>query len=348
MVAELWGSFEKRHNTEPIRSDVHVVEEGVVERPPAPVVRIMLPLVTGVAHPNNYGIVNLERNSVHTSISRATLKHRLYAKYFLLGMLDVASRPALRRRRTLRVSRSTGTGGILLCGDSGAGKSTLSYACARSGWTYICDDGFFLQNCGCDGRVGTGDCYHVRFRPSAAELFPEIQGLDITPRATGKPSIELSTSPMSHVRAQSTHIDFMVFLNRRAGETPELRPYSADVARQWMRQGLYGSPESLAVQYQTIEHLLSAEVFELRQHRLGLGCRPNADIGTGGPRWWLCSSHNQARRRQPPSGGIPLPGFGSRNGQVAAFGVFYGRIFDAGFAVYFFSLQSVSAGLSLQ
>ena len=31
-----------------------------------------------------------------------------------------------------------------------------------------------------------------------------------------------------------------------------------------MRQGLYGSPELLAVQYQTIERLLTADVFELR------------------------------------------------------------------------------------
>ena len=31
-----------------------------------------------------------------------------------------------------------------------------------------------------------------------------------------------------------------------------------------MRQALYGSPESLAVQYEAIDHLLKAEVFELR------------------------------------------------------------------------------------
>jgi hypothetical protein len=60
----------------------------------------------------------------------------------------------------------------------------------------------------------------------------------------------------------------MVFLNRRAGETHELRPYSADVARQWMRQGLYGSPESLAAQYRTIDRLLTAEVLELRYTEL--------------------------------------------------------------------------------
>ena len=28
LMAELWGNFEKQHDTEPIRSDVHVVEEG--------------------------------------------------------------------------------------------------------------------------------------------------------------------------------------------------------------------------------------------------------------------------------------------------------------------------------
>ena len=122
----------------------------------------------------------------------------------------------------------------------------------------------YLKNCG-SGRVGTGNCHHVRFRPSAAELFPELQGWTLRrgPRANRRSSFP--TGPMSHVtRAQSTHIDFIVFLNRRAGGAPELRPYRADVARQWMRQGLYGSPESLAAQYGTIERLLTAEVFELR------------------------------------------------------------------------------------
>jgi hypothetical protein len=263
LMAELWGSFEKQHNTEPIRSDVHVVEEGAAECPPATVFRMMWPLVTAVADANNYSIVNLEQNRVKTSISRATLQHRLYAKYFLLGTPGcciATSFTTAIHSACVALDRR----GILLCGDSGAGKSTLSYACARSGWTYVCDDGLYLKNCG-SGRVGTGDCHHVRFRPSAAELFPEVQGLDITPRAAGKPSIELSTAPMSHVtRAQSTHIDLIVFLNRRAGEMPELRPYREDVARQWMRQGLYGSPESLAVQHRTIDRLLTAEVFELR------------------------------------------------------------------------------------
>ena len=63
--------------------------------------------------------------------------------------------------------------------------------------------------------------------------------------------------------AQSAKIDFIVFLNRSSG-APQLQPYRTEVARYFMRQALYGSPESLAVQYEAIEHLLKAEVYELR------------------------------------------------------------------------------------
>jgi hypothetical protein len=111
----------------------------------------------------------------------------------------------------------------------------------------------------------TGNCHQVRFRPSAAELFSEIEGLNPTPRAAGKPSIELLTAPMTDiVCVPIAHVDFLVFLNRRAPGPPELRPYSADVARYFLRQVLYGSPKSLAAQYDSVERLLSAEIFELR------------------------------------------------------------------------------------
>jgi hypothetical protein len=58
-------------------------------------------------------------------------------------------------------------------------------------------------------------------------------------------------------------VDFIVFLNRRAG-TEQLVPYSKDVARQFMRQVLFGPVDSLALQYGAIERLLTAPVFELR------------------------------------------------------------------------------------
>lgn len=261
LMSELWGSFEKQHDTRPIRSDVHVVEEGSAECPPTPGYRIMLPLTIAVADANNYSIVNLEQKLAQISISRATLAHELYVKYFLLGTPVCCIATSLATPVHAACVALDGRG-VLLCGDSGAGKSTLSYACARSGWTYVADDASYLLNSGTK-RIVTGDCYKVRFRPSAAELFPEVRGLQITPRAAGKPSIELPTAPMAHMKlAQSARVDFIVFLNRGEGP-PQLRPYRADVARYFMRQVLYGSSDSLAVQYEAIDHLLRGEIYEL-------------------------------------------------------------------------------------
>jgi hypothetical protein len=114
-------------------------------------------------------------------------------------------------------------------------------------------------------RLVNGNCHHVRFRPSAAKLFPEVEGLEVTPRAAGKPSIEMPTAAMpGMICAPTAQVDFLVFLNRRVPGPPELVSYRKDVARYFMRQVLFGSAESLAAQYAALERLLTAEVFELR------------------------------------------------------------------------------------
>lgn len=259
---ELWGKFEKQHDTEPIRCDVQLIEGNSPECPPEPTYRLMLPLMMFVADPDNYSIVDLERGQSKIVISRAALRHPLYLQYFLLGtpVCCVATRHATPVHAGCVALNGRG---VLLCGDSGAGKSTLSYACARAGWTYVSDDASYLLNGGTK-RLLAGNCHQVRFRPSAADLFPEIAGLEITPRAAGKPSIELPTAPMAEItRGQTARVDYIVFLNRSAG-TEQLVPYRKDVARQFMHQVLYGPADSLALQYRAIERLLTAEVFELR------------------------------------------------------------------------------------
>ena len=260
---ELWGKFTKQHDTEPIRTEVQVVESNATECPPQPTYRYMQPLLMFVADADNYSVIDLESCQTRIVISRAALRHRLYAQYFLLG--SAACSVATRYTTPVHAGCVALDGrGVLFCGDSGAGKSTLSYACARAGWTYVSDDGSLLLNGGTK-RLVTGDCHKVRFRPSAAELFPEIAGLEITPRAAGKPSIELPTDLMTHIAtAQTTRVDFIVFLNRRTTSPQQLVPYRRDVARHFMRQVLYGPAELLAVQYRAIERLLVADVFELR------------------------------------------------------------------------------------
>jgi hypothetical protein len=263
-AAELWSKFEKRHDTQAILVDVNVVESDLTECPPAPAYRLMWPLMVTVADTENYIVSDLVRNWTQMTISQATEKHDLYLRYFFLESA-VGCHIATRHATPVHAGCVALDGrGVLLLGDSGAGKSSLSYACARAGWTYVTDDASYLLNGGM-ARTVTGNCHQVRLRPEAASLFPEIDGLEITPRAAGKPSIELPTAPLPNlVCAQTTRVDFIVFLNRRTTGPTELVPYRRDVARYFMRQILYGSPESLAVQYRAIERLLTAQVLELR------------------------------------------------------------------------------------
>lgn len=264
----LWSIFEKRFDTKPIRVEVHVVEGDSVECPPAPVFRIALPLLINIADTGNYSIMDLEQNTTQVTLSRATLRHRRYLDYFLLGNAPL-SHIATRYATPVHAGCVARNGrGVLLCGDSGAGKSSLSYACGRAGWTYVTDDASYLLNEG-TGHLVTGNCHQVRFRPTAADLFSELEDLEITPRAAGKPSIEMPTVALPRmICAQTAHVDFLVFLNRRDQGPPMLAPYRKDVARHFMRQVLYGLPESLAAQYAALERLLTVEVFELRYRDL--------------------------------------------------------------------------------
>ena len=270
IMEELWGKFEKQHDTEPILADVHVVESSSKECPPAPVYRFIAPLLLGVADGDNYCISDLQRSKSQITISRAALQSKLYAGYFLLG--SPVTHVATRFTTPVHAGCVALDGrGVLLCGDSGAGKSTLSYACARAGWTYVADDGSFVIN-DREDRMVTGDCHHVRFRPTTVELFPELEGLEVTPRAAGKPSIELPTAPMPHMSCtQNAQVDYIVFINRHSGGEQELRPYRKDVSRYAMRQTFYGLPEMRKKHDQTIERLLEAEVFELRYTDLDWG-----------------------------------------------------------------------------
>jgi hypothetical protein len=261
---DLWSIFKKQFDTETIRVDVHVVESDSTECPPTPVCRLMYPLLISVADTDNYRIAHLDRNRTQITISRAAERHCNYLKYFFLGF---APHDHIETRYATPVHAgcvALNGCGVLLCGDSGAGKSSLSYACATAGWTYICDDASDLLNAGRD-RLIIGNCHQVRFRPSAAELFPEIAGLEVTPRAAGKPSIEMPTAYFPEIIcAQTAQVEFLVFLNRRLSSAQKLVPYRKDVARNFMRQVLFGSAESLAAQYAALERLLTAEIFEFR------------------------------------------------------------------------------------
>jgi len=264
----LWSINEHRFDTRRIRVDVHVLDGDSTECPPTPQVRIAAPLLINVADSENYSIANLEELTTQVFVSRGTLRHGAYMEYFLVGSAPLCHIASSHTTPVHGACVACNGRGVLLCGDSGAGKSSLAYACARAGWTYTSDDASFLLN-KADRRTVVGNCHQVRFRPSAIELFPEVEGHVVTPRAAGKPSIEVPTVTMNGVNCSPTaEVDFLVFLNRKASGLPRLSRFSRDAARQSLRQVLYGMPKTIARQGAALERLLAIDVFELRYRDL--------------------------------------------------------------------------------
>lgn len=264
MYSKLWPERAQLYDFATMLCDVYVAPGGPEKCPPNPSYRYQRPIFTSIADGQNHVVVDVERGRTWMSLTTAVLRQRLYLEAFFL-MMPLTTLPVKAVHAACIAWRGQG---IMLCGDSGAGKSTLSYACARAGWDYISDDMCLLV----DGsrRLVAGNSDLVRFRPTAAELFPEIRGLELTPRAAGKPSIELSTFSMSHVkRCEQVRVDFVVFLNRRDSGTPALVSYRKDVARLYMSQGLYGCDQQECRHMQAVDYLLKRDVFELRYSELG-------------------------------------------------------------------------------
>lgn len=271
--ARKWGMFRRRSHDKPIEADIHVIETDWLDCPPEVKCYFMGNVLVMVADTRNVCTVDFPWGRTRMVISSAVLRH---PHYFSQVFLEAAPACQLCTRFATPIHAACVAldgRGVMLCGDSGAGKTSLSYACARAGWQFIADDTSYLLHTECNRRV-IGNCHQVRFRPSAAELFPEIADAEITPRMFGKPSVELPTAPMDHVRAtESAHVDFVVYLNRRHPGSADLVPYSRDLARQYMRSVLFGTAETRIVRHAAIDRLLAAEVLELRYQSLDQAVR---------------------------------------------------------------------------
>ncbi|WP_446742655.1 aldolase [Silvibacterium acidisoli] len=265
----MWGKFRPHFEADMLRTEVVLVDDGSTDCPPEPSHQIFGSWLICVADSRNSVVADLQNGITRITVSRGALRHPLYVQYFLLGLASSCISTCLATPIHAGCVAFNGRG-FLLCGDSGAGKSTLSYACARAGWNYVSDDASYMLSHG-DRRMVSGNPHQVRFRPSAAELFPELLGLAVTPRAAGKPSIELPTAGMPYIKTADTAcIDFMVFLKRRDNGFAEIEPYSADAARLFMRQVLFGPEPTLTAQHAAIERMLGARLVALHYSDLRL------------------------------------------------------------------------------
>jgi hypothetical protein len=268
-AAANWQGFDKLFDIEPMVIRVAVRKTEATECPPAPFPRIQQHLATNVADGDNYSVTDLHRRYSSIWLTEAALAHRSYVSYFFL---ESAAMTLVSTSFTTAVHAACvelNGCGILLCGDSGAGKTSLAYACARNGWTYISDDGSYLVN-NRDDRLVVGNCKQARFRSTATNLFPELQGRNTMKRAqAGKPSIELEIqSRRDIVTSFTSRINHVVFLNRRNVHRQELTRFPTEVARYSMLQVLYSPPEIRQRQVAMIDHLLDDGAHELRYSHL--------------------------------------------------------------------------------
>ena len=260
-----WRLFRPQFSCPPLVVELGVTDDdvAVTELPPAPVCRVRGHLLTHAADARNFVTCDLRNGYSFGWVTSAVVASPLYLRYHLLDAAVYAMISSTRAAALHAACVAPYGRGMMLCGDSGAGKSSLAFAGARAGWTYISDDASYLP-LHLDDRTVVGNSHQIRFRDSGVQLFPELEGRSITPRATGKPSIEVSTFEFPELTiSDSTRIEYIIFLNRRNAANPGLHAFPREIARQWFRQSpLYDA--SSPVHEAALNGLLDARIYELR------------------------------------------------------------------------------------
>jgi hypothetical protein len=272
-AAELsWGTYRCRFDRAPLDVRCFVAETESPACTEPPVFRSQANLLSIVADHENFACLDLANAFSFGWVTSATVQSM---EYFRQCFLDVMIYPLLEVRDliTLHAACVMFLGrGILLAGDSGAGKSSLSYACARSGWTYVSDDASAFIRTASTPEV-IGHPHKFRFREPVGDLFPEFRGLKSTIRAYGKPTIEIRTETLDRMRtADASPIHGIVFLDRAnySSGPPTLIELDKDEA--WRRI----VPSVWAVQTPAFEERLAAlrqllerPIFEMRYRDFG-------------------------------------------------------------------------------
>ena len=261
---ESWGGCKRMFSQPLLQLCVLAGEEGNGLCPPTPIYRGQRNLQSIVADAGNFAVCDRDQGFASAWISRDATAHRSYLRYHFLEPLALSMLSSSYVIPLHAACVELGGKGVLLCGNSGAGKSSLAFACARAGWNFISDDASYLVRQG-SGRIVAGNSQQVRLRPSAVELFPEVRHFGLTPRAAGKPSIEIPTRLLPGINTAShCRVEHIVFLNRCAASGPALAAFPRELAMQWASQSLIATGDNDEGRAASLCILLNAQLSELR------------------------------------------------------------------------------------
>jgi hypothetical protein len=266
---ESWGASILDTTTSAVKVRLGVKQSDATECPPAPSVRTHHHLLSMIADADNFLICDLRQSTAFGWVSTAALRNRKYLRYHFLEAAAMCLLSTSRVTPIHAACVSFADRGFLFCGPSGAGKTTLAYACARAGWTYTSDDASYLLWHASKQRIVRGNAHQVRFRPSAARLFPEIRERDLTPRAEGKPSIEIPTVELAGIiTSADSQVHCILVLDRHESGCAELTPLAPEAVIPLFESSLYPFEEIWQSQLNTVQQLLTAKMYTL--HYSGL------------------------------------------------------------------------------
>ena len=139
--------------------------------------------------------------------------------------------------------------GLLLCGESGAGKSTLAVALSLNGFSYLSDDCTYVSRSAA-GMRAWGVPAPVKLLPDAVSFFPSLRSQTLSLSLNGELAFEVDPSEVFGLSlASSCNPRWLVFLERKEGATPSLKPLSSAHAATRLSSDLEVMPAALLDQY---------------------------------------------------------------------------------------------------
>lgn len=278
---ESWSSFPPLYAERPVSLSLAVTEQDDEPLLTQPRFRTHLHLMSIVGDAHNQVICDFSRGCAAGWISRRVAENTalLRLRYLESSVMTLVVTAHLAPVHSALIARH-GVG-VALCGESFAGKSTLAYACARSGWSFVADDGTFLLRNRTD-RYAVGNPYGIRFREDAKNLFPELAKHRIARRQNGRLGMEVRTSELPVTTARGCSIDHLVFLRRASSGPATMNRFDAGDALRWLhRATAYGPQEVQASQRQAYRRLLDAGIWELHYSDLADAIRLLNGLGDG-------------------------------------------------------------------
>jgi len=262
---ENWKSFHSKFDVAPVQLRIAVRTGSINSCLPPPTCRGQRNLVMFVAGPDDFAVCDLTSGFASCWLLESTVENAAYLRYHFLDAMALLLLEAWHLTPIHAGCVAFQEHGLLLCGDSGAGKSSLSFACARRGWTFVSDDASFLVREG-KSNIVVGNPHHLHFRESATELFTDLKSHRLAPRINGEIAIELTTADVPGIRtATQSHIDWLIFLNRRSSGAPSFRAFSKQRASTLLNQVIcYGEQAVRDAQKLALTGLVRGEVLELQ------------------------------------------------------------------------------------